>query len=86
MSEWTCQRCGRCCTEFAMFVATDDVDAELFWRLRGFPARTFENGQVEVKFKTGCAWLVWDGTKPRCANYDHRPKLCREYTCEGRQP
>lgn len=86
MSEWTCQRCGRCCTEFAMFVGTGDGQAELFWRLRGFPARTLDNGQVEVKFKRGCEWLAWDGTVPRCTNYEHRPAICRTYTCEGRRP
>lgn len=85
MSEWTCSRCGRCCTEFCMFVVDEDGDAEKFWKLRGFDTRHLPNGQSEVRFRRGCAWLVWDGTRPRCTNYDNRPTVCRTYTCQNRE-
>lgn len=75
-----CERCGRCCHDFGMYVADDDDIARLF-AYHGFETIETPDG-IYVKGSNPCAHLSMDGGVAECLIYDERPGVCRKYLCE----
>ncbi|MFH1498781.1 MAG: YkgJ family cysteine cluster protein [Verrucomicrobiota bacterium] len=70
MKEYECQMCGMCCTGMSIEVKWNDDSAELAW------ARA--HWRLDPDGSYGCDLLGTDGL---CADYEHRPDMCREYRC-----
>ncbi len=85
-----CRRCGKCClADFIAYVHPEDMDR---WRQAG---RRDILGVIEREhavwmgdhlisaedghYLRGCPFLAWEGDHCRCAIYDTRPRVCRDY-------
>ncbi len=85
-----CLRCGMCCLED--MIALADEEDFIRWRNeeRDDILHIIENeravwaGDRLVSARDGhrlehCPFLCWEGTMRRCAIYETRPRVCREY-------
>ncbi len=75
----SCQRCGRCCHDFGMFVA-DDADIGRLFSYHGLTVEKRPEG-LYVKGSNPCKHLRYN-PKPECAIYVNRPQVCRDYICD----
>jgi Fe-S-cluster containining protein len=85
----TCQRCGYCCmTAFLTLenvpIGQDDKEIAQWLDLHHCEPMDYQGRCLAVKIPLVCAWLQFDPEKGfyRCADYEHRPVLCREYQCQ----
>jgi Fe-S-cluster containining protein len=77
-----CEYCtGRCCRYFALPIETPtsrrDFDFLRWYLLHGRASLFTEDGTWYLMVHTECKHLEPDN---RCAIYEHRPQICREYT------
>jgi Fe-S-cluster containining protein len=86
MTEWTCRQCGRCC--MTLFIALRNVPADgdeqelaRWMALHHCEPMRYADGSLAVQVPLVCQWLEHDGERYRCRDYEHRPRVCREYQC-----
>jgi Fe-S-cluster containining protein len=75
----SCNRCGRCCHDFGMFVQDDGDIARLF-SYHGFEVEHRPEG-LYVKGSNPCKHLRMNPLA-ECDIYIHRPQICRDYECD----
>jgi len=76
----SCERCGRCCHEFGVYVQ-DDADIARLFSYHGFQAERRSDG-LYLKGTNPCQHLRRGrGGVYECAIYIHRPKICRDFQC-----
>lgn len=77
-----CTRCGKCCRTYAIAMHRDE-DYGRFLAYHGLCLRAREGGGMEVYGESKCRHLKSDAKgRYRCAIYDDRPKICRDWLCD----
>jgi hypothetical protein len=77
-----CRHCGCCCSEYALPLL-DDPELVRFLLYHGADIRKRSNGETVYFVEAACRQRIGG----RCAVYEDRPSICREYDCkrgEGR--
>jgi Fe-S-cluster containining protein len=76
-----CQRCGNCCRDYAIAMSYNE-DFARFLSYHGLTMRERTDGHMEVYGESKCVHLRSCGDGFKCAIYDARPAICREWECE----
>lgn len=75
--EMACNNCGACCNYVALDIRPESVP---WMELHGVPLSEDGRGGKQFVLTSPCAWR--DEEARRCRDYEHRPQICRDYSCE----
>jgi Fe-S-cluster containining protein len=89
-TEYTCQRCGKCClADFIAYAAPEDQERwceegrqDILAMIEREHAVWMGDHLVSSQdghYLRGCPFLTWEGDHSCCTIYETRPRICRNY-------